>query len=614
MTNFYTLLKWGRSSNMVFGIVGFFIGRSVFFSAFNPFVMAYTAAFFCKREFYFVSALSALGLLTVTNEINVFRYIFAILLIVLFYITTDKERINDYKIAAYTFLSTLSGGLIYTLFGNYSMYQFIMSFLEAGLSSVLFYIIKDNVGILNVFDHNVIQAESYSGQVSRIIALKLKKASDVFMRIAGNYDKSMLIEMVDEEKAKNNIAENIRKNVCSNCKLKVYCWDKNSEKTENTFYNMIDKWMKIGYVKTQRDFTGECENSSQVYMLAKGCIEVYKLNKLWLKKIEQSKLLVGRQLEIVSHILSELKEEVLTGFNIDKELSNKVYKELTGLSVNSVVVCKGKRGYEISVSIPHYYSCNECGREIITHINEILGVNMIRDSSSCRVENNNCVLHLVEAPKLRIAAYSAAIKKENSEITGDCYTYMEIDEGRYLLALADGMGSGKGAREESAASIEMYEDFMEAGFDKDSALDIINSVLLAGGENECFSTLDICTINMYSGETEFVKIGAVSTFILRDNGIELIKADTLPVGILEQVDTYVTKTTVNEGDRIIMVTDGILESTGYVVKNEKWLLNVIDENRDKNPKAMAEIILNRAKENSGSVIRDDMTVLVAEVY
>ena len=58
-------------------------------------------------------------------------------------------------------------------------------------------------------------------------------------------------------------------------------------------------------------------------------------------------------------------------------------------------------------------------------------------------------------------------------------------------------------------------------FFRDDALELINS--LVSGKNESFSTLDICTVDKYTGKAEFIKIGAVSTFILKRKGVEILK-------------------------------------------------------------------------------------------
>jgi stage II sporulation protein E len=132
------------------------------------------------------------------------------------------------------------------------------------------------------------------------------------------------------------------------------------------------------------------------------------------------------------------------------------------------------------------------------------------------------------------------------------------------------------------------------------------------GEN--FSTLDICTINLYTGKAEFVKVGAVSTFIIHDGNVEMLKSTTLPVGIVGEVDTDIYERTLQKNDIILMVTDGVLDSTGGVIGNEEWIVKTIEDLQIINPKNLADKILTAAKENSRNVIRDDMTVLAAKLY
>lgn len=612
MKKTHKFLKELKSSKTVFALTGFLLGRVIFFGSFNPFATAYVTAFFARREFYPIVVMTALGLLSVANEINVFRYIFALIMIGLFNYCTDRENLTRIKIAALSALSVFAGGIVYTLFSNMAPYYTIMTFMETGLNVVLFLIIKGNVGIFNVLDTNVVQAQGYSDHIRLVIADRLKKASDIFSNISHTYSSSLLVEEVEEEQTRINIVENICTNICRNCQNYDRCW--HNENTYSSLYNLTDKWLKDGCVKADKYLNTHCIKSGEVYMLSKGSVELYRLNKLWLNKTEQSKLLIGKQLDVISGLLGSLDSDVRHSFNIDKDLSNLIYKSLTGLRVNSVVALKGEKGYEVSVSIPHYYGCHNCGEELAEHIGEILGVEMIKKAYSCRGENNSCIIQFCEAPNIKVAPFITGVKRDGSEITGDCYTYMGLEEGRYLLALADGMGSGTDAREESAASIEMYEDFMVAGFNRNMALEIINSILLAGNEKESFSTLDICTIDCYTGECEFVKIGAVSAFIIREDKIDLIKSQSLPVGILGEVDTEVTDTYVEKGDIIVMVTDGILDSTGNVLRNEKWLVNLLNKNRNKSPEKIGKIILKKARENSHNVIRDDMTVLVAQIY
>lgn len=299
--------------------------------------------------------------------------------------------------------------------------------------------------------------------------------------------------------------------------------------------------------------------------------------------------------------------------NIDRELSTKIYKGLTKKMVQSAVALYINNRLEIYITLKNCHNCNSCNKNIMPRLREILDMDFVNVNNNCVIENKTCVLHLVEKPRLRLNIYSNGVHKENSEISGDSYTYLQLDKGKYLLALADGMGSGELARDESATSIEMYEDFASAGFNRETILEAINSVLLLDEGRECFSTLDICTVDLYSGEAEFIKIGAVSTFIARGRNVEVLSSSSLPVGILGKVDREVFNKTLAKGDIIVMLTDGVIDSRGGSIRREDWIKDTVKERKDNNPKHIVEDLLNKAKENYNGNIKDDMTVLVAVV-
>ena len=73
---------------------------------------------------------------------------------------------------------------------------------------------------------------------------------------------------------------------------------------------------------------------------------------------------------------------------------------------------------------------------------------------------------------------------------------MELPKGGYMMALSDGMGSGKEAGNESRTVIELLEQFAEAGFKRETALKMINSVLVMSNNSESFATL-LSLIHIY---------------------------------------------------------------------------------------------------------------------
>lgn len=146
----------------------------------------------------------------------------------------------------------------------------------------------------------------------------------------------------------------------------------------------------------------------------------------------------------------------------------------------------------------------------------------------------------VEDTKFKVLTGVARAMKEN--ISGDNFSIINLDNGEMVIALSDGMGTGKEACEESETVLSLLEQFLEAGFKIETAIRMINSNLVLKPEKQAFSTIDMGTINLYTAMCEFVKIGAASTFIKRNNWVETISSTTLPIGMLKVVDyDFVTK-------------------------------------------------------------------------
>jgi stage II sporulation protein E len=187
---------------------------------------------------------------------------------------------------------------------------------------------------------------------------------------------------------------------------------------------------------------------------------------------------------------------------------------------------------------------------------------------------------------------------------------MELTNGKYLLALSDGMGVGKKAAKHSEKTLAMMERLFETGFDSDTTLKIVNSTLLATATEEVFSTLDLALIDTYTGETRFVKSGAPSSFIKNGSKVLKIKGGSLPVGIMEAVSPKTTESKLSPGDMVIMVTDGIVDAFAGTQGGEEVLCKLLSTLKTCNPRELAEEVLNAAKKAG---VKDDMTVMVAGV-
>jgi len=148
------------------------------------------------------------------------------------------------------------------------------------------------------------------------------------------------------------------------------------------------------------------------------------------------------------------------------------------------------------------------------------------------------------------------------------------------------MGSGISACKESEMVIELIEKFLETGFQKETAIRMMNSAMVIQGEEGMFSTVDMADIDLYTGKCDFYKIGAATTFIKRGEEVECISSATLPAGIFHQIEIEKSNRQLQNGDFVVLVTDGVLDYL-RVPSPEETLREILETIETNNPGQLA---------------------------
>ena len=128
--------------------------------------------------------------------------------------------------------------------------------------------------------------------------------------------------------------------------------------------------------------------------------------------------------------------------------------------------------------------------------------------------------------------------------------------------------------------------------------------------NEAFATVDMCVIDLYTGEAEFIKNGAEPSYIKRGNTAETVRAASLPVGVIQdmEIETFAHK--LGDGDVIIMLSDGLQMKKGH----EDWIKTMVEEADPNMPaQELADRIMDMAKTLHTNHVSDDMTVIVMKL-
>ncbi|MFI3230593.1 MAG: SpoIIE family protein phosphatase [bacterium] len=489
-------------------------------------------------------------------------------------------------------------------------------------------------------------------------AQSFQKLSKTFSNLA---EKKTNLEQQDIS----NLIDDVVDQVCHNCDIRVFCWEKKFYDTYQKVFNIIDFYdnsdnnlnnMDYSNNYNYNSFIDNCVQADLFINVLNKSFEIYKLNLLWKNKVIESRELVGKQLTGVSDIMIQVSNTLCQDVNFLESLEIKIFNHLkdNGIIVKNVIATENQKNrLEILLKVEPCYVPNTCVKTIIPLVNSIVNKKMYRDCNDCIIqkdENNNsiCTIKLIEEAVFRVNSYAISIGKDGTNQCGDSHSFLNLPAGGYMLALSDGMGSGAIAKAESKATIELLEDFMLSGFSRELAINMINSALFFKSSKETFATLDICNIDLYTGMCEFIKIGAVSTFILHDslymnndsnklNSVEVIEMASLPVGILDTIEADVTRKKLHVGDIIIMVTDGVTDSninkTSLLDKydinnNEAWIIELLENNKSQSPEDIAKKIIEQSKKNyqikhtndhinnikTKNIIQDDITVMVARIW
>ena len=284
------------------------------------------------------------------------------------------------------------------------------------------------------------------------------------------------------------------------------------------------------------------------------------------------------------------------------------------INIKQCIIKKLKNGkYIVSLELPKEETRLK-EKEIITNISDIisksLNTKIIFHREKTLNEENFLQIYASE-DKYILQVGSSKISKEYTNMSGDSNLQMKLEDGKYLLAIADGMGSGQEARESSKFTLKMIKNLVSSGFEKESSLELINSSLELNSNNETYSSLDLSVLDLFTGKVEFIKNGACSTYIKKKKNIEKITLENLPLGITDRLSLKTKSVLVDEGDIIVMCSDGVVDSKEEIQKD--WIEEFLKNINTNNVQKLSDLILAEAIDNNYGIAKDDMTIIVCKI-
>lgn len=453
---------------------------------------------------------------------------------------------------------------------------------------------------------------------------KIEDFSNAFRRLSKSLDGKNGVEQDLSPEEMERIFTELSSRVCSDCVNCKYCWEKHFYQTKENMEHMLWQAGKEGTISISGlspEFGRRCVRLASYVEQAEQRVAIAKQSLGWRNRLAEHREVMARQMMEVAAALKSFTLEIGDDQDVPDAWRVAMGDELRRVGVKVKHFGAKKTKGRLEVAFTGCCQGNQCltKTDLAQCLYQGTGIPM-RPTRETRnvLGTEEATMIFCEETKWRALTGLARVAKSGESVSGDNFSFLELQTGELLMVLADGMGSGEMAYKDSVNLIEVLEHLLEAGFEKKSALRLLNLLFFAGYEGETFATLDMSAINLYTGECSMYKSGAVATFIRKKDGVQTVEAQTLPVGVDKEAQCESQSVQLEEGDMVIMVTDGVLD--GFydgripVDEPEDTLENLIYNLPVQNPNDMAHQILMNALARSHRDATDDMSVLVAGIW
>lgn len=469
---------------------------------------------------------------------------------------------------------------------------------------------------LSIFGEAVKAPSYYEDSVSRlreIMAERLTAAASAFEGLSSVFCEAVESRVASDMRDPGILFDKTADSVCRDCSLMKYCWQKEYNDTRRHLLTLYERMERRGEA-TEGDmpeaFRENCIRREAFLETLNKNYDVHKIDMLWAGRIVESRSLVAEQFKNISSVLEHLKKELGDEPADCLRLERRIAAALdrSGIEADNIRVT-GTEVTEVRLSVKSCGGERLCNGKIAAVLTGVLGVPMLRMPSVCGEEM--CRLTFCEKARYTMDTGFAQTAGESGGVCGDHYICAPSSDGKYILALSDGMGQGAEAEAQSRMTVQLLRRLLAAGFDKETALRLMNSILMVSTQQDSFATADLCLVNLYSGALEFIKSGAGNSYIRHAGTVEKIGCSSLPAGIVCELDADCDLKYAEPGDWIVLMTDGvtdILEQNGG-----EALLELIQSFDGDTPQELADTILRAALGTVSSAAHDDMTVLCARL-
>ncbi len=561
--------------------------------------------FLCLEKQISISFSLLLGVGTLLHSKDFVMFLLICVVVLTFLVTSNSKKI-------FLCLSLLLADMFVNLyfFSYYNIYLFLPT-----IMACLCIMLIPQKTIQKIKNYFIAETEQYAWRemINRSREQMVKKifeTSVVFKEMQKIY-LAMSKKSLNPDDAISYILEQLNFDVCGKCSNKN-CPYAQIMQTDEEIKTLISLAISRGFVSVVDLSPALMKKCQKITILIN---EINKLVKEYNEYavincgVNSSRLLLADQLGGVQEVLDTLSQNVRKTISFNQSLENQIMEELIYeyiLCSEALVYYKDDDIESVTLNIKTKSVNNNKIEKIVSN----------RLKTKMKITNVNVsekpgysIVILNKAYGYDVVFGSAQQTKWGSPVSGDTFSVTRIGNSKVFMSVCDGMGSGNDANNISTLSLNLIEKFYEAGFGSNLIIKNVNK-LLSLREEDSFSAIDICVFDLTNASCRLIKIGASLGFIKQKEQTLLVKTSALPLGILEDVKPCVKSYALNDGDMVILLSDGVVDAWEDVMK----LKNLINNLGTENPQTIADIILEETLKLSQNYAEDDMTVLVGKIW
>ncbi len=407
--------------------------------------------------------------------------------------------------------------------------------------------------------------------------------------------------------------------ICMSCDQCAICWQEETSPMYELFFRLFHSIEKRGSAEEEvhRELSDYCPYSDSIVEEAIGVFEKARLNLAWYNRLLENRGIIAEQLDAMAYIMEDCAREYRDVSQREGRMLGTVKYRLKerGILTKEIHLYQRQNG-KLSLQLR---AASKWGnyvpvKELAKAASQGLRRDMVPGKYTHTLVGKEPVFLTFEEDTLFHTLQGVArLTKDHAQVSGDSFSFLDLEGGQCVMALSDGMGSGINACKESEMVIELIEKFLESGFQKETAIRMMNSAMVIQGEDGMFSTVDLAAMDLYTGVCEFYKIGAAATFIKHGDVVECISSASLPAGIFHQVEIEKCSRQLEDGDFVVLLTDGVLDDL-KVPMPEETMREILENIECNNPGQMAKQVLEQILLFTAGKVPDDMTVLVTGIW